>query len=232
MRSLEGASLISICKHSGGPKKIQFRKGSLDKHWSLGCCLFCYHLGWAYIFWFYYFGYKGTHGHAHVNARLPSTKKMENFISIICGSSFRRISPHFTSALHMNGISRTILVHVSCRFFFESTAYTTFHHWPVTSFSSYQFRFIPNFPSIFPSSHLFFTRAYHSHVSSVRTAPYLISHMGLRTIGWAIIYMRFSYSATWSIPTEAILRWVLWKSFDCLKLLRNKIQEYKYMCGD
>ena len=112
MRSLEGASFISICKHAGGPKKIQFRKGSLDKHLSLGCWLFCYHLGWAYIFWFYHFGYKGTHGHAHVNARLPSTKKMENFISIICGSSFRRISPHFTSALHMNGISRTILVHV------------------------------------------------------------------------------------------------------------------------
>ena len=31
-------------------------------------------------------------------------------------------------------------------------------------------------------------------------------------------------SETWSIPTEAYLRWVLWKSFGYLKLLRNEIQ--------
>ena len=35
-------------------------------------------------------------------------------------------------------------------------------------------------------------------------------------------------SATWSIPTEAFLLWVLWESLDYLKLLRNEIKNAKY----
>ena len=131
--------------------------------------------------WFYHFGYKGTHGHAHVNARLPIHQENGKFYF----DNLRFVISAHLAALYFGASHEWNFSHYprSCRFFFESTAYTTFHHLPVTSFSSYQFRFIPNFPSIFPSSHLFFTRAYHSHVSSVRTAPYLISHMELRTIG-------------------------------------------------
>ena len=40
-------------------------------------------------------------------------------------------------------------------------------------------------------------------------------------------WMRISLSsATWYIQTETFLRWVFWRSFGCLKLLRNEIQIY------
>ena len=55
-------------------------------------------------------GFKGTHRHAHCSRNCQSIKR--NIIPQIRLSSFRRISPHFASALHMNKISRTILVHV------------------------------------------------------------------------------------------------------------------------
>ena len=77
-----------------------------------------------------------------------STKKMENFISIIYGSSFRRISPHFTSALHMNGIFRTILVHVV---FFSNLQHIS----RFTIYRSLRFRLI-NFVS-----YLIFLRFFH-----------------------------------------------------------------------
>lgn len=79
--------------------------------------------------------------HAYCSRNCQSIKR--NIIPQIRLSSFRRISPHFASALHINN---------SSFFFFLFFLHTTVLHSPATAFSTYRFRGLLNFPSIF---HLF-----------------------------------------------------------------------------
>ena len=78
-------------------------------------------------------GFKGTHRHANCSRNCQSIKR--NIIPQIRLSSFRRISPHISSALHINNIPC-----ISVFFFFVSQGAPFI----VATFSTYQFRFLLN----------------------------------------------------------------------------------------
>ena len=128
-------------------------------------------------------GFKGTHRHAQHeasnNRNCQSIKR--NIIPQIRLSSFRRISPHFASALHINNISCSFRLFLFISFSHNIAPFI------VATFSTYRFRFLLNFPSIFSSSPLFFYNlSFTRLIPQNNSVPHILIHSILREISGSL----------------------------------------------